>query len=44
MVHYSFEDGIVKSVPRDHCLSSSDLQDGFFYLTLTLMVDTCKLR
>ena len=51
--HYLCEDGIEKSVPHDHCLSSRGLaslvmpfpdpQDRFFYLTLTLMMNSYNL-
>ena len=42
---------IEKSVARDHCLSSlgslvmpiGDPRDGFFYLTLILIIDSCRL-
>ena len=48
-MHNSCEGGIEKSVPRDHRLSSlgkpdvmpnGDPRDGFFYPTLTLMIDS----
>ena len=47
-IHYEYEDGREKSVPREHGLSSlgkprmpiSDTQDGFFYPILTLMMDS----
>ena len=52
-IHYSCEGSIEKSVPRDHCLSSlgklgdakvyCDPWDGFFYPTLTLMIDSYNL-
>ena len=47
-IHYSCEDGIEKSVPHDHCLSSfgkprdapiGDPRDRFFYPIPTLMMD-----
>ena len=34
------EDGIEKSVPHDHHLSLGNPWDGFFYSTLTLMIDS----
>ena len=46
-IHYLCEDGIEKSVPWDHCLSSlgkpvlpiSDSRYRLFYPTLTLMMN-----
>ena len=45
IIHYSHEDGIEKSVPRNHGLSSllmpiGDPLDGFLYPTFTLMMDS----
>ena len=39
IIYYLFEDGIEKSVPRNHHLSSlGKPRDGFFYPILTLMI------
>ena len=45
-LHYSCEGRLEKCVPRDHCLSSlgnSDPQDGFFYPSPTVMIDSYNL-
>ena len=50
-IYYLYEDGIEKSIPHDHHLSShgmperpnSDLPNRFFYPTLTLMMDSYNI-
>ena len=44
IIYYSCEGGIEKSVPQDLRFPNGDPRDGFFYPTLTLMIDSYILK